>query len=117
MPCNSIYVILIYVLFLALGLATMLGAYRRWRWLVDPPDNWPPFYSQVVTKRLLGRRFLLYSTYALGLSMSLMALYELAIIVRWLAIQIAEHRRPRSRYHDLIKYFPCEQIIKYPCHW
>jgi hypothetical protein len=84
MPHNTIYVILVSLLFLALGLITIWGAYKRWRWLVDPPDNWPPFYSQVVIKRWLGRGFLLYSTYVVGLGMSLMALYTLVIIVRGL---------------------------------
>jgi hypothetical protein len=49
-----------------LGVLFLVGAYRRWRWLVDPPD-WMPFYSQAGIRRRFGQTFTVYFTYFLGL--------------------------------------------------
>ena len=51
----------------ALGAIIVVGAYRRWRWLVDPPLGWSPYYSQAAFKERFGSSALLYATYFMGL--------------------------------------------------
>ena len=51
----------------ALGAITLVGAYRRWRWLVDPPLTWSPYWSQAYFKEIFGQTALVYATYFLGL--------------------------------------------------
>jgi hypothetical protein len=32
----------------------LLGVKQKWRWLVDPPEDWSPFYSQAFLKENFG---------------------------------------------------------------
>lgn len=52
----------------AIGVFFILGAYSRWKWLVDPPTGgaWI-FYSQSAIKMLFGAKATLYWTYGCGL--------------------------------------------------
>src|SRR6266404_5769053 len=43
------------------------GAYRKWSWLVDPPEYLWPVYSQAFLKKLFGRRFVISWTYLFGI--------------------------------------------------
>jgi hypothetical protein len=54
---------------IVLGIASIWGAYRRWRWLVDPNVAGWPFYSQSFVKKFFGTNALLGFTYFLGASM------------------------------------------------
>jgi hypothetical protein len=54
-------------LLLAVGIVLIVGAYRRWRWLVDPPIEWSLVYSQAGIRRLFGKTFTVYFTYFLGI--------------------------------------------------
>jgi len=45
----------------------LVGAYRRWKWLVDPPLSWSPYYSQAACKEMFGTDFTRYFTYFLGI--------------------------------------------------
>ena len=65
---------------LALGLFLIVGAFLQWRWLVDPPLNWSPYYSQALLKRLLGTKFVIVFTYLLGLSIMAFALYGIYLL-------------------------------------
>lgn len=56
----------IFAVFFGLGLVLVLGAFYKWPWLVDPPADWWPYYSQATIKKFLGRRVLLIYTYVLG---------------------------------------------------
>jgi hypothetical protein len=49
------------------GVILIIGAFRRWKWIVDPPLSWAPIYSQAAIKEKMGTTFLLYFTYFLGL--------------------------------------------------
>ena len=49
------------------GIVYIIGAYQRWRWLVDPPIEWSVFYWQAVMRHRYGRTFTLYFTYFSGL--------------------------------------------------
>ena len=51
----------------ALGAIIIVGAYRRWGWLVDPSLSWSPYYSQAKFKEMFGQTALVYFTYFLGL--------------------------------------------------
>jgi hypothetical protein len=42
------------ILTLFLGGLLLLGVKRKWRWLVDPPEDWAPFYSQAFLKENFG---------------------------------------------------------------
>ena len=43
------------------------GAYRKWSWLVDPPEYLWPVYSQAFLKKLFGRRVVIGWTYLFGI--------------------------------------------------
>ncbi len=62
----------------ALGVLTIIGAYRRWSWLVDPPAYLWPFYSQAFLKRIFGTRVVVIFTYLVGLT-----LIALAVLGSW----------------------------------
>ncbi|MGC2441896.1 hypothetical protein [Candidatus Binatus sp.] len=49
-----------------LGILFVIGAYRRWRWLVDPPIELSLYYSQAAMRHRFGETFTLYFTYSLG---------------------------------------------------
>jgi hypothetical protein len=55
-------------MFMVLGIVDIVGAYRRWGWLIDPDEQrwWSKYYSQAMLKRWFGRRFLLVYTYVVG---------------------------------------------------
>lgn len=57
---------LVLALMLATGLLLIVGAYRQWAWLVNPPDHLWPFYSQALIKRVFGIKFLIIFTYLSG---------------------------------------------------
>jgi len=40
--------------FAAAGFLLIVGAIRRWSWLVDPPVEMWPFYSQAFIKKIAG---------------------------------------------------------------
>jgi hypothetical protein len=69
---------------LLVGILLIVGAYKRWKWLIDPPTGdwlWL-FYSQAGIKKLLGKTFLLYYTYILGIAftlISLLAIYQIIV--------------------------------------
>jgi hypothetical protein len=58
--------ILFLIFMITLGLLLISGAYRRWRWLVDPPTELWPFYSQSLIKKLFGKHAVVYFTYLVG---------------------------------------------------
>jgi len=41
-------------IFLVLGVLIIVGARRRWRFLVNPPGSWSWFYSQAFLKKVFG---------------------------------------------------------------
>jgi hypothetical protein len=71
MPETTLSVALPYLLVVLIGLVIIYGARRRWRWLVDPPEWLYLVYSQSFLKVLLGRQFVLYFTYFMGMLFAL----------------------------------------------
>jgi hypothetical protein len=60
------------------GIMLIIGAYKRWKWLVDPPpkalfEGWL-VNSQAVIKKYLGKTFLLYYTYLLGIAFTIVGI-------------------------------------------
>ena len=55
------------VMFASFGLLLMVGAQRRWKWLVDPPEELWPVYTQSLVKKLCGTDVLETYTYYCGL--------------------------------------------------
>ena len=53
--------------FSTIGAILVVGAFRRWKWLVDPPLSLAPYYSQAVLRKIFGQTALVYFTYFLGL--------------------------------------------------
>jgi Immunity protein 17 len=74
--------ILFLILFLVIGVLCIVGAYRRWRWLVDPEGTslWVQAWSQYWLKQMIGRRGLLVYTYVTGSLFVLIAVFALAFI-------------------------------------
>lgn len=69
--------ILIALLFFLCGLTLIIGAYRRWDWLVDPPTDMWPYYSQAFLKKLFGSSFVVGFTYVIGFLLILFVLFGL----------------------------------------
>jgi hypothetical protein len=49
-----------------IGILSIYGAYKKWKFLIDPPESLAGFYSQAWIKKLYGRKFLLWETYIMG---------------------------------------------------
>ena len=63
---------------LLIGILLIIGAYKRWKWLVDPPTTewlggWL-VYSQAAIKKHFGKTFLLYYTYLLGIAFTIVGI-------------------------------------------
>jgi len=58
--------IIIAVFFFIIGLILIIGAHRRWEWLVDPPTDMWLFYSQAFLKKFFGSSFVVGFTYVIG---------------------------------------------------
>jgi hypothetical protein len=81
------------------GLVLIIGAFRRWKWLVDPPLSWSPFYSQAAIKEKMGTTVLLYFTYFLGivfLAAGSFGVYQVALLFHQLSTPPPHWVRPSS---------------------
>jgi hypothetical protein len=81
------------------GLVLIIGAFRRWKWLVDPPLSWSPYYSQARAKEMFGSAFVLYFTYFLGLALLVgggFGVYREAVLCHQLSTPPPHWVRPSS---------------------
>jgi hypothetical protein len=63
---NKLPGLLIVIGFLFVGIILIVGTYKRWTSLVDPPtDEWM-FYSHAFLKKCFGKTFLIYFNYSIG---------------------------------------------------
>lgn len=69
-------------MFFSLGLVLVIGAHRRWNWLVDPDLRMWPFYSQALLKKVFGKRFVVAYTYCVGFLMMLFSVIGLINVLR-----------------------------------
>jgi len=71
---------IVFVLFFSVaGVVFLVGANRRWRWLVDPPPELWLCYSQSLVRRVFGERTVIAYTYIMGilfLAASMVGLYN-----------------------------------------
>ncbi len=58
------------VLFAAAGVMLIVGANRRWRWLVDPPRELWLCYSQAFVRHVFGEMSVLVSRTSSGFCLS-----------------------------------------------
>jgi hypothetical protein len=63
--------------FFLLGIVLVIGAHRRWDWLVIPPDDTWTCYSKAFIKKLFGKDSVVVFTYFLGILFMLLALFGL----------------------------------------
>ncbi len=49
-----------------IGTILLIGAYKQWQWLINPPSEWAWFYSQSFLKIIVGKKGLLIYTYFIG---------------------------------------------------
>jgi hypothetical protein len=68
--------------FVAAGLALILGSVKRWKWLVDPPTEYWPFYSHSFLKKFFGQEALLPFNYLLGIVLIILSLFGIWNITR-----------------------------------
>jgi hypothetical protein len=60
--------------FVAGGIVLIVGSWKRWSWLVDPPLQYWLVYSHSFMKKCFGETFLLYFNYILGIGLILLSL-------------------------------------------
>lgn len=61
-------------IFILAGLVLIYGAWRRWPFLVSPPEYLWPIYSQAFIKKHFGPSAVIYATYVMGAVIVLVAL-------------------------------------------
>ncbi len=74
---NNLLGILFALSFFVAGVGLVIGAHRRWDWLVNPPTDMWTCYSQAFVKNLFGKRFVIAFTYILGIVFMLASLFGL----------------------------------------
>lgn len=57
---------MIHVILFFSGIVFLVGASRRWWWLVDPPANWIQFHPLAQARRRFGKKATLYLAYLIG---------------------------------------------------
>jgi hypothetical protein len=62
---------------LAGGVFLICGAFFRWRWLVDLPEEMSPYYSQALLKTIAGTKRVVWFTYFLGVLCIALALLKI----------------------------------------
>jgi hypothetical protein len=65
----------------AAGVILVYGSRKRWNWLVDPPEELWPIYSQAFLKKLVGTDEVAHFTYVFGLNVILFAIAITAVNV------------------------------------
>jgi hypothetical protein len=96
---DCLHRLLLYIGFAIVGVLMLVGAYRRWRWLIDPPLSWSPYYSQAVLKEMMGPTAVLYFTYFLGLALfaaGCFTTYQKVVWCRLISHQPPHWVRPSS---------------------
>lgn len=59
------------------GSLMIIGTVFKWKLLVDPPEEWSPFYSHSGIKKIFGNEFLIIYNYIVGTILILFALFFL----------------------------------------
>lgn len=75
LPLNKLPGLFIAVIFISVGSILIFGTRKRWIWLVDPPLDYWMVYSHSFIKKFLGRTFLIYFNYFLGILFIVLSLF------------------------------------------
>lgn len=59
------------------GLLMIVGTKLEWDFLIDPPEEWAPFYSHSGLKKLFGSDFLIPFNYIVGTLICLLSMKAL----------------------------------------
>jgi hypothetical protein len=68
---------LVGVIVMIVGSIFLIGAKRGWRWPIDPPEDWSPFYSQSFLKETCGPKAPRIMANVLGIGFILVGLIAL----------------------------------------
>lgn len=60
---------------LNIGTAFLMGAIKKWKFIIDPPEDLWMFYSQSFVKKFFGKEILILQTYFWGVVGILVGLY------------------------------------------
>ena len=63
-----------------MALIMIIGARRRWRWLVDPPTFLWPLYPYALVKYIFGRTVVIWLLYISGITMLLGLTYAIVVL-------------------------------------
>ena len=77
MPLAQLIIIGVGTLFTSIGLVFILGAFLKWKWLIDPDKKYVAIYSQAKIKEIFGETFLLFFTYFLGILFTLIGVFTI----------------------------------------
>lgn len=67
------------MVFVMASVLSIMGVRRRWGWLVDPPDELWPVYSQSMIKKLFGSEALVGYTMFMGVTFAIVGAFFVAI--------------------------------------
>jgi uncharacterized protein (DUF3820 family) len=59
------------------GIFMIFGAYKKWKFLVDPPEKYWLWYSQSFFKKFFGKNIVILETYIAGICSIFMGYYFL----------------------------------------
>jgi hypothetical protein len=62
------------VIVFLVGILLILGTVLKWKFLVDPPEEWAPYYSHSKLKKMFGSGFLVGFNYIVGAMLMLLSL-------------------------------------------
>lgn len=79
-PALTVSAVAGFALTAAAAVLLIIGAWRRWRWLVDPPLSLWPVHPYAVLRHLFGRGVVVWIVYLTGLGMIVILVYVFARI-------------------------------------
>lgn len=74
---NTLFGTFFFLALIALGVMLIIGAWKRWPWLVDPPEKYWFIDSQAFIKKFLGPRAAVYFAYFMGIVTVAVSVYVL----------------------------------------
>jgi hypothetical protein len=75
MAIAKLFTIAFCLMFTIIGIILCIGAYLKWKWLVDPKESDSCFYTYPKMKNIFGKKFLLFYTYFVGILFILLSIY------------------------------------------
>ncbi len=76
-PISKLFGVMFFLAVISLGAVLVFGTAQRWRWLVDPPEDYWFFYSQAFIKKFFGARAVVSFTYVIGFAFIVVGIFVL----------------------------------------